>query len=277
MSSNNKSPVQQDLPPNHDGHPSESTGSVYNSVRRSSIPAPTANPEGSFQPNTENPSPSMSKPITSDPVSQGGSSVQHRFLTPTEWARIAHGIGAIREGEEHQVVHPTCWYYPPKGLPDGLYKDVVKQRTKYSFAFGTLSVVHWHLMILQVMLGAVLTALGSTPKRESTPITALAAVNTVGAGLIALLHNSGLPDRYRMDKAQFVEVEDYIRELLDTGVVEAHMKVEDVLGECYTRFAAARATVISNKPDVYAGPKAKSDTTADPRPQQTPNTQPATQ
>jgi hypothetical protein len=71
--------------------------------------------------------------------------------------------------------------------------------------------MHWFLMILQVMVGAILTALGSLPMREATPITALAAVNTVGAGLIGLLHNSGLPDRYRMDKAQFMQVEDYIR------------------------------------------------------------------
>ena len=66
-------------------------------------------------------------------------------------------------------------------------------------------------MVVQVMIGAVLTALGSLPQREATLITTLAAVNTVGAGLIALMHNSGLPDRYRMDKAQFVQVEDYIR------------------------------------------------------------------
>ncbi|KAK4125974.1 hypothetical protein N657DRAFT_568673 [Parathielavia appendiculata] len=185
------------------------------------------------------------------PVPSAGPSVQHRFLSPTEWARVAHGIGAIREGEEHQVVHPTSWYWPPKGLPDGLYRDVVKQRTKYCIGFQLLSSLHWFLMILQVMVGAALTALGSLSTRHSTPITLLAAVNTLGAGLIGLMHNSGLPDRYRMDKAQYIQVEDYIREVLDTGVVEAQQKVEDVLNECFTRFQKARATVLCNKPEVY--------------------------
>ncbi|AEO70836.1 uncharacterized protein THITE_16271, partial [Thermothielavioides terrestris NRRL 8126] len=186
------------------------------------------------------------------PAPGQGPSVQHRFLTPTEWARVAHGLGAIREGEEHQVVHPTCWYWPPKGMPDGLYRDAVTERTKYAIGFQLVGALHWFLLILQVTLGAVLTALGSLPQRQATPITVLAAVNTVGAGLLGLLHNSGLPDRYRMDKAQFVLVEDFIKEILDTGIVEADQSVEDVLNECYTRLQYAKATVLANKPEVYS-------------------------
>jgi hypothetical protein len=130
---------------------------------------------------------------------------------------------------------------------------------------------------MQVTIGAVLTALGSLPRREPTPITSLAAVNTVSAGVLGLLHNSGLPDRYRMDKAQFSHVEDFIKvcppptlwsrwgiitetdillfqELLDTGIVEVGQTVEDVLNDCYVRFQNAKTTVLSNKPEVYSGP-----------------------
>ncbi len=39
----------------------------------------------------------------------------------------------------------------------------------------------------------------------------LAAINTVVAGLLALMHNSGLPDRYRMNKVQFAIVEDFLK------------------------------------------------------------------
>lgn len=211
MASSSKDQTHQGVPPSNGPDHSGLTGSYYNSDRRSSIPVPPANSGNPPPVNPPNAPPSISGPPLGDHPQPGGSSVQHRFLSPTEWARVAHGIGAIREGEEHQVVHPTCWYWPPKGLPDGLYRDIVKQRTKYSIGFQLLSTMHWFLMVLQVMVGAILTALGSLPKREATPITALAAVNTVGAGLIGLLHNSGLPDRYRMDKAQFIQVEDYIR------------------------------------------------------------------
>ena len=42
-----------------------------------------------------------------------------------------------------------------------------------------------------------------------------------------------------------------MQEVLDTGVVEAQQQVEDVLNESFARFQAARATILSNKPEVY--------------------------
>ncbi|GAB1316663.1 SMODS and SLOG-associating 2TM effector domain-containing protein [Madurella fahalii] len=203
--------------------------------------------------------------IPTDISPQPSTPVQYRFLSPAEWARVAQGIGATREGDEtHRVVHPTCWFWPPKGMPEGLYRDVVKQRAKYHLLYSIVSTVRWFLMILQLVIGAGLTALGSLDARlsSSTPITVLAAVNTVGAGLLALLHNSGLPDRYRMDNAEFAMVESFLKELIDTAVVEAHQTTQDVLNECYTRFQNAQATVWANKPEAYWSPtKAKPTTT----------------
>lgn len=157
-----------------------------------------------------------SNPALEDQPTPTGPSAHHRVLNATEWARIAHSLGAIRENdhEKHQVIHPTCSYWPPRGMPDGLYRDVVTERTKYAIGFKVLSTLHWFLLLVQVTLGAALTALGSLSRSaagEATPITALAAVNTVTAGVLGLLHNSGLPERYRMDKAQFVQVEDHLR------------------------------------------------------------------
>ena len=150
------------------------------------------------------------RPASTSPPARSNS-VSHRFLSPTEWARVAHGVGAIREGETHAVVHPTCWYWPPKGLPDGLYRDVIFQKIKNHYCYHLLSTLRWILMVIQIIIGAVLTALGSLSKDNSVPIMVLAAINTVTAGLLALMHNSGLPDRYRMNKVQFDNVEDFLR------------------------------------------------------------------
>jgi hypothetical protein len=155
-------------------------------------------------------------PRNTSPSTQhgGGPSQPHarRFLNAAEWARVAHGLGAILDDkEDHRVARPTCWYWPPKGIPDGLYREVVVQRSKYGLAFVLLGAAHWALMVVQVMVGAVLTALGSLELRQNAVITILAAANTVGAGLLGLMHNSGLPDRYRMDQAQFASVEGFIR------------------------------------------------------------------
>ncbi|CCC06989.1 unnamed protein product [Sordaria macrospora k-hell] len=161
-----------------------------------------------------------------------------RFLTPSEWARIAHSIGGIADpsSESRNVVHPTCWYWPPRGMPEGLYRDIV--------------------------LGAVLTALGAWGGSEGvgtgTPITILAAVNTTIAGLLALMHNSGLPDRLRLNKVEFEQVADHLKELLDTGIVEVGQGVDDVLNNCFSRFHTAKATVWANMPDSYTSSSAAS-------------------
>ena len=135
----------------------------------------------------------------------------NRFLSPDEWARVAHAIGAVTSGEDHAVVHPKSWLYPPKGMPDGLYRRVVARRAKFRFMYHALSIIHWTLMIMQIVLGAVLTALGSLNLHNGTPITVLAANQTVLAGLLAMMNNSGLPERYRSNEAEFSGVEAHLR------------------------------------------------------------------
>ena len=44
------------------------------------------------------------------------------------------------------------------------------------------------------------------------------------------------------------------QEVLDTGIVEAHQTVDDILIECYARFHHAKATVLANKPEAYTTP-----------------------
>jgi hypothetical protein len=138
--------------------------------------------------------------------------VRHRLLTPAEWERVARGIGGLQDvGDGHEVVHPTCWYWPPKGLPEGLYRDTVMQKTKNYFQYHVLACIRWTLMISQIILGAILTSLGSLSNSPGTPITILAALNTVDAGLLALMHNSGIPERYRFNRVEFSKVEDTFR------------------------------------------------------------------
>lgn len=176
---------------------------------------------------------------------------RHRFLAPAEWAILAHGIGGVRDAESHKPVHPSNWWWPAKGMPRGLYKDVVSRRATCFYLFHCTSILRWLLMILQLVIGATLTAIGSLSIRDGTPITVLGAANTVIAGLLALLHNSGLPDRYRHDMAEFEEVEDHIKELLDTGIAPADLAIDQILAGCFDLYQNAKATVASNMPVTY--------------------------
>jgi hypothetical protein len=52
-------------------------------------------------------------------------------------------------------------------------------------------------IVLQLLLGATLTALGSISAKHGLAIVILAASNTVNAGVMALLHNSGLREYWQ--------------------------------------------------------------------------------
>lgn len=177
--------------------------------------------------------------------------IAFRSLSAAEWTFFARGVGGIRDAERNVPVQPTSRIWPPKGLPPGLYRDTVYKRTMSFYMYKFASIIRWIFLILQLMIGASLTALGGMSTRDGTPITVLGASNTVIAGLLALLHNSGVPDRYRYDKAEFERVEDHIRELLVTRLVRADKSVNEALSDCFDYYQHAKRTVNSNMPAAY--------------------------
>lgn len=177
--------------------------------------------------------------------------IAFRSLSPVEWTFFARGVGGIRDAERNVPVQPASRIWPPKGLPLGLYRDTVYNRTMSFYMYKFASIIRWIFLILQLMIGASLTALGGMSTRDGTPITVLGASNTVIAGLLALLHNSGVPDRYRYDKAEFERVEDHIRELLVTRLVRADKSVNEALSDCFDYYQHAKRTVNSNMPAAY--------------------------
>ena len=182
-----------------------------------------------------------------------------RFLSPNEWAIFAHGVGGVGDEEHQTPVHAASYYWPPRRMPKGLYRDIVFRRVKFYYMFHVTSIFRWALMILQLFIGAALTALGTQSMRNGTPITVLGAANTIIAGLLAMVHNSGLPDRYRYNMAEFEQIEDHIREILDTGIVAADQTIDQVLAGCFNLFQDAKATVQANMPANYNSRKALHD------------------
>lgn len=174
-----------------------------------------------------------------------------RFLSPAEWSILAHGVGGVEDAEAHAPCHPCSFFWPPRNMPRGLYKDVVSRRMKFFYLYHGTSSFRWLFMILQLLIGATLTAIGSVVVPHGTPVTVLGAVNTVIAGLLALLHNTGLPDRYRHNMDEFGQVQDHIRGLLDTGIVPAEQTVNQVLANCFDLYQNAKATVSANLPVNY--------------------------
>jgi len=173
-----------------------------------------------------------------------------RQLNDKEQIDICRAVGAYSEDEERFANTLDV-----KKLPDGLYRDVILSRQKSQRTYKIVAFVYNFCLVLQLVLGAILTGLGASDKipRKSVAITVIAAANTINAGIIALLHNSGLPGRFRNDWAEHAQVETYISQLIHTGVVPKDMSIADIKVDCWTRYEKAIETVRGNKPANYIG------------------------
>lgn len=193
-----------------------------------------------------------------DPDQETQKRTRYRILCGTEWIILANGLGALNppsDVEKHgpaTPVHPSrSWLFPTRGMPNGLYRDVVTERHKYFLYFHSIALLRWCGMIFQLFIGAALTGIGAMAFENGTPITIMAATNTIIAGILAMLHNSGLPDRYRSYQAEFEKVEDYLKALLNTGIVEEDRSVERIMVECFLLYREAKAAVLGNDPSIY--------------------------
>ena len=61
----------------------------------------------------------------------------HRFLPYEEWAQFCRGIGVHMDGGEANMV-PAYGYFASRGYPEGLFKDVLRNKSKYNlFTWAT--------------------------------------------------------------------------------------------------------------------------------------------
>lgn len=142
-----------------------------------------------------------------------------------------------------------------KRAPMGIYKRVIeRKRSKKTQHF----VVTWVLNVLhlaQIVIGATLTALGPNAARYTISITALGALNTVIAGVLALLKGQGMPNKLHRDEMEFRKLQDWIEEteaLLVTGVIGRDNKDIGVLVEsAFRKYDSAQLSAENNRPDNY--------------------------
>ncbi|ROW11622.1 hypothetical protein VMCG_01294 [Cytospora schulzeri] len=104
----------------------------------------------------------------------------------------------------------------------GIYKHILEQRWKKAFIHHTLGITLYICHFVQIIVSAVLTALGPNAKNYETTITVLGSVNTIIAGILALLKGSGLIERLSKDEVEFQKLQDWIEEtesLLSVGII----------------------------------------------------------
>jgi len=137
----------------------------------------------------------------------------------------------------------------------GTYRAVLRARDRKAWQNLLMSVLVWACHVVQVVLGAVLTALGPAAEEHARAITALGAANTVVAGLLALIKGRGWPERLRRDELEFRRCQDWIEEterLIAVGVAgRDRVEVGELVELAFKKYNAAKASEENNRPDAY--------------------------
>jgi len=126
----------------------------------------------------------------------------------------------------------------------GLYKQVITARSYKSRLHRVFEAIFYTALGVQIIIGAVLTALGPVAKSHSRAITILGIFNTSIAGLLTILKGQGVPERFRKDEYQMKKVQNYIEEMdvrLSVGGADEFTgeELDEVVQEIWVRYNAA--------------------------------------
>ncbi|GAP82776.1 putative c6 transcription protein [Rosellinia necatrix] len=138
----------------------------------------------------------------------------------------------------------------------GVYRMVIETQARMRWQHAALQAFLYVVYFVQIVIGAGLTALGASASAGSGGVvTALGALNTVLAGVLALIKGSGQPQKLGKDRVGFRRLQDWIEEteaLLAVGVVGRDRREVGLLVEsAFKRYNAAKASEEDNDPDFY--------------------------
>ncbi|KAK0726638.1 hypothetical protein B0T21DRAFT_293478 [Apiosordaria backusii] len=126
----------------------------------------------------------------------------------------------------------------------GMYAAAMRAQRNKKFLSRLVNLIVYASHFFQIIVGASLTALGPSAGEHAVLITVLGAVNTVIAGVLALLKGQGLPERLRHQVAEFRKLQDWIEQteaLLSVGVIGRDRKEVGLLVQvAFKKYNAAK-------------------------------------
>ena len=138
---------------------------------------------------------------------------------------------------------------------EGIYKRTVDEETKVKFQYALSNYMVNTFFMLQIIVGAALTALGAA-KGPASAVTFLGAVNTVVAGLLTYLKGQGLPAR--LD--QYLHLLRTLREHIETRErefmePECLLDVDEEIERVTRMYQEVRQTAQDNAPGTVLPPR----------------------
>ncbi|KAM0322006.1 hypothetical protein ACHAQA_009748 [Verticillium albo-atrum] len=131
----------------------------------------------------------------------------------------------------------------------GLYASILREHAVKKWQRRILTVIIYACHIAQVVIGAVLTALGPSSAIHAVSITILGATNTTVAGIMALVKGQGLMEKLRNEELEMLQLKGWVEEteaLIEAGIVGGdHEDASRLVAEGYRRY---RAVMTEGKP-----------------------------
>ncbi|KAK3987603.1 hypothetical protein QBC44DRAFT_371935 [Cladorrhinum sp. PSN332] len=146
--------------------------------------------------------------------------------------------------------NPTCSDSDPRSLEEcrrvakGMYLATIKARRRKARLYGAIATLIYLTYFFQILVGASLTALGPSAGDHEKLITALGAINTVLAGVLALLKGQGFPGKLKRRAGELRKLQDWIEQteaLLAVGVIGRDRKEVGLLVQvAFKKYNAAK-------------------------------------
>ncbi|KAK0653299.1 hypothetical protein QBC41DRAFT_332486 [Cercophora samala] len=138
----------------------------------------------------------------------------------------------------------------------GMYAAAMRAQRNKKIISRLVNLIVYASHFFQIIVGASLTALGPSAGDHTMLITILGAVNTVIAGVLALLKGQGLPERLRHQVAEYRKLQDWIEQteaLLTVGVIGRDRKEVGLLVQvAFKKYNAAKECEESTSQPEYS-------------------------
>lgn len=215
--------------------------------------------------------PSVIRRLTSVlPTKQPGTFTSHTSCIPEK--DIEQGSST----QPSQPGNPSYYQTPPKlskfqnlvgiqstrtaisGRPapnPGIYKRTVDEESSVHFHFLLTTYIVNVFFMLQIIVGAALTALGAA-KGPPAVVTVLGAVNTIIAGILTYLKGQGLPTRLEQNLHLLRTLREHIEEReREFTEPDCTLDVDEVVQSILQMYKEVRQTAEDNTPGTVLPPK----------------------
>ena len=137
----------------------------------------------------------------------------------------------------------------------GIYKRTVDSENKSKFQYKLSAFLVNMCFMLQIIVGAALTALGAA-SGPSAAVTILGAVNTILAGLLTYLKGQGLPGRLEQQFQLLRTLREHIEEReRDFSELDCILDVDEEVDRIVSMYKEVRQTGRDNAPGTVLAPK----------------------